>query len=72
MSPPNKHVQGNMYQGTLCLSIVIPAYNEEKRLPRTLDQVFACLAATTCTAEVIIVNDSSTDATMAVVRSLRQ
>jgi len=32
-----------MNSPTLDLSIVIPAYNEERRLPKTLDSIFAYL-----------------------------
>jgi dolichyl-phosphate beta-glucosyltransferase len=50
-------------------SIVIPAYNEAKRLPRTLQSILAFLKAESWDAEVIVVNDGSTDDTAAVVRS---
>jgi glycosyltransferase involved in cell wall biosynthesis len=49
------------------LSIVIPAVNEERRLPETLERVHAYLAATGETAEVIVVDDGSTDRTTGVV-----
>jgi glycosyltransferase involved in cell wall biosynthesis len=49
-------------------SIIIPAYNEAKRLPRTLEQVLAFIEAKAWDAEVIVVNDGSTDDTAAVVR----
>ena len=45
------------------LSIVIPAHNEEKRLPRTLEQVFAFLGQQSYAAEVLIVENGSTDRT---------
>jgi len=58
------------YNGPLTLSIVIPAYNEERRLPSTLDLIFAWLdAASRRDAEVLVVDDGSTDATAAVVES---
>jgi dolichyl-phosphate beta-glucosyltransferase len=54
----------------LTLSIVIPAYNEERRLPTTLDVIFAWLDASPYRdAEVLVVDDGSTDATAAVVES---
>jgi dolichyl-phosphate beta-glucosyltransferase len=54
----------------LTLSIVIPAYNEERRLPATLDVVFNWLDASPYgDAEVLVVDDGSTDATAAVVES---
>ncbi|MGE5249225.1 MAG: dolichyl-phosphate beta-glucosyltransferase [Bacteroidota bacterium] len=48
----------------LFLSIVIPAHNEEKRLPRTLEQVFAFLSTQAYTAEVIVVENGSSDRTL--------
>ncbi|HEY6766002.1 MAG TPA: dolichyl-phosphate beta-glucosyltransferase [Candidatus Sulfotelmatobacter sp.] len=50
------------------LSIVIPAYNEAKRLPRTLDHILAFIQAKAWNAEIIVVNDGSTDDTAKVVR----
>jgi dolichyl-phosphate beta-glucosyltransferase len=49
-------------------SIVIPAYNEANRIPRTLERVLAFIKAKSWDAEVIVVNDGSTDETAAVVR----
>lgn len=52
----------------MTLSIVIPAYNEERRLPATLDVVFNWLDGSPYgDAEVLVVDDGSTDATSAVV-----
>ena len=50
------------------LSIIIPAYNEELRLPRTLDRVRAWIEASRISAEVIVVDDGSKDATARVVK----
>jgi dolichyl-phosphate beta-glucosyltransferase len=50
------------------LSIVIPAHNEELRLPRTLRQVFSFLEKQTYPAEVIIVENGSTDHTLGLAR----
>ncbi len=49
-------------------SFVIPAYNESARLPATLDAVFECIHRHNWNAEVIVVNDGSTDSTAALVR----
>lgn len=49
------------------LSIVIPAYNEEKRLPSSLQQVTDYLAQQSYQAEVIVVDDGSADGTTLVV-----
>ncbi|HUI87510.1 MAG TPA: dolichyl-phosphate beta-glucosyltransferase [Anaerolineales bacterium] len=51
------------------LSIVIPAHNEEKRLPPTLEQVFAFLGSQNYDAEVLIVENGSTDRTYELSRS---
>jgi dolichyl-phosphate beta-glucosyltransferase len=52
------------------LSIVIPAYNEEQRLPRTLRAVAAYVARGRRRAEIIVVDDGSTDGTSAVTLAL--
>jgi dolichyl-phosphate beta-glucosyltransferase len=49
------------------LSVVIPAYNEEKRLPGTLRDVLQYLAGREYASEVVIVDDGSKDATAQVV-----
>ena len=46
------------------LSLVIPAHNEESRLPATLEQVFAYLTLQNYAAEVIVVENGSTDRTL--------
>jgi glycosyltransferase involved in cell wall biosynthesis len=51
---------------TPLLSIIIPAHNEETRLPRTLEQVFAFLASQEYSAEVIVVENGSSDRTLEV------
>jgi glycosyltransferase involved in cell wall biosynthesis len=48
------------------LSIVVPAYNEGARLPFSLPILAEHLAGRTDTAEVIVVDDGSTDDTVAV------
>lgn len=50
------------------LSLVLPAANEARRLPASLTEVRDYLAAQPYRAEVIVVDDGSTDATAAVVR----
>jgi len=56
----------------LDLSIVIPAFNEESRLPKTLESVIDYLRSRPYQAEIIVVDDGSTDRTSAVVESYRQ
>ena len=46
------------------LSIIIPAHNEELRLPRSLRQVFAFLEKQSYSAEVIVVENASSDRTL--------
>jgi glycosyltransferase involved in cell wall biosynthesis len=50
------------------LSIIIPAYNEERRLPRTLEQVFHFLGKQSFSFDVIVVENGSTDRTFEVVQ----
>ncbi len=54
------------------LSIIIPAYNEERRLPATLDEIAHWLASWKETAEVIVVENGSTDRTAEVVQAYQQ
>jgi glycosyltransferase involved in cell wall biosynthesis len=51
------------------LSIVVPAYNEEHRLPPTLARLHAFLAAQPLRWEIVVVDDGSRDATCAVVEA---
>jgi dolichyl-phosphate beta-glucosyltransferase len=48
---------------TTALSIVIPAYNEEKRLPASLETLAAYVKSRALDAEVIVVDDGSRDRT---------
>lgn len=45
------------------LSIVIPAWNERKRLPATLESILAYLAQQSYTSEVLVADDGSDDDT---------
>ena len=51
------------------LSIVVPAYNEEHRLPPTLARLSAYLATQPLRWEIVVVDDGSRDATCAVVEA---
>lgn len=53
------------------VSIIIPAFNEEKRLGRTLEQVLSCVRQRGWDAEVLVVDDGSSDATVEVVQGWR-
>jgi glycosyltransferase involved in cell wall biosynthesis len=52
------------------LSVVIPAYNEAARLPETVRSVLAWLDAQPYAAEIIVVDDGSTDETATVAEGL--
>ncbi len=52
------------------LSIIIPAYNEENRLPHTLEQVFSFLVEQNYSAEVIVVENGSNDRTFKIAQEL--
>jgi glycosyltransferase involved in cell wall biosynthesis len=51
------------------LSVIIPAYNEEHRLPHTLEKVIIFLKDQPYTFEVIVVENGSTDRTLEVAKS---
>jgi glycosyltransferase involved in cell wall biosynthesis len=51
------------------LSIVVPAYNEEQRLPPTLDRLHAFLSAQPLRYEIVVVDDGSKDNTCEVVEA---
>jgi len=53
------------------LSIIIPSYNEELRLPATLERIAAYLSTYAREAEVLVVDDGSEDGTAAVAESYR-
>lgn len=56
----------------LDLSIIIPAYNEEKRIGRTLDDILRFLKSMPYRAEVIVVDDGSKDKTGEIVTERAQ
>lgn len=49
------------------LSIIIPAYNEQNRLPSTLEQVAFFLETQAYPAEVLVVDNNSTDRTAKII-----
>jgi glycosyltransferase involved in cell wall biosynthesis len=53
------------------LSIVIPAFNEELRLPETLSRIASYVRASKRETELIVVDDGSTDRTADVANSFR-
>ena len=50
------------------VSIVMPAYNEEARLPASLERVIAFLGAQAYDSEIVVADDGSSDATPRIVR----
>jgi dolichyl-phosphate beta-glucosyltransferase len=54
------------------LSVIIPAHNEENRLPKTLEQVFHFLERQLFTSEVIVVENGSMDKTFEVAQKLAE
>ena len=55
--------------GGIYLSVVIPAYNEQRRLANTLERVRTYLDAQEYTYELIVVDDGSTDGTVGVAQA---
>jgi dolichyl-phosphate beta-glucosyltransferase len=54
------------------LSIIIPAYNEQSRLPNTLEQVFHFLGKQSFKSEVIVVENGSADKTFEVAQKFAE
>jgi glycosyltransferase involved in cell wall biosynthesis len=54
------------------LSIIIPAHNEENRLPSTLGKIFAFTQGQTYSSEVLVVENGSNDRTLEVAQSFEQ
>jgi dolichyl-phosphate beta-glucosyltransferase len=54
------------------LSIVIPSYNEELRLPGTLERIAAFLPSLGTDTEILVVDDGSKDRTAEVAESFRK
>jgi len=52
------------------LSVVIPSYNEEKRIPKTLADIDKYLSKQSYSYEIIVVSDGSKDGTAKVVKGL--
>lgn len=52
------------------ISVVVPAYNEARNLPALVDRLMSALKPLSCTAEVILVNDGSSDDTAEVAERL--
>jgi dolichyl-phosphate beta-glucosyltransferase len=54
------------------LSVIIPAFNEENRLQRTIERVHEYLGTLDFPSEIIVVDDGSADRTAQIVRALER
>lgn len=54
------------------ISVIVPAYNEQKRIKRTLKAIDDYFSNKPMTRQIIVVDDGSSDDTVAVVESLRK
>ena len=63
---------GTMSSALPDLSIVIPSYNEELRLPATLERILAYLPTLGEQTEILVVDDGSKDGTAEVAESFRK
>ena len=52
------------------LSVIIPAYNEEKRLPKTLIEIDKYLSKQDYNYEIVVVDDGSRDETVAITKEM--
>lgn len=59
-----------MTQTDIDLSVIVPAYNEAARLPKTLSRLHEYLAGSSFTYEILVALDGPTDATPDVLRRL--
>src|SRR5574340_36599 len=51
----------------LSVSVIVPAYNEEKRVYKVLDTLIKCRRVN----EIICVNDGSTDSTLSIIKKVK-
>ncbi|MDA2919651.1 glycosyltransferase [Desulfobacterota bacterium AH_259_B03_O07] len=54
------------------LSVVVPAYNEEEVLPEFHNRISTVLKSMTLDAEIVYVNDGSSDKTLEVIQHIRK
>ncbi len=57
---------------TMEISIIIPAYNEEKRIQKTLERIFSYMKEKKHNFEIIVVDDGSKDKTVELVELFRK
>jgi len=56
----------------IILSLVIPAYNEEKRIGKSLEKIIEYLYSKDVTTEVLVINDGSKDNTSSISASYKE
>ena len=54
----------------MILSVVIPAFNEEGSIEKTITEIYNVLCGETITHEILVVNDNSTDKTLEILERL--
>ena len=54
------------------LSIIVPVYNEEKRLVRGITEILRFIDEQAFYVELIVVNDGSSDATVKLLKKLKK
>jgi hypothetical protein len=65
-------VSSNIRADTFAVSAVVPAYNSAEWLPSTLDSLAVALARTPWRAEIVIVDDGSSDDTIAILTAMQE
>jgi dolichyl-phosphate beta-glucosyltransferase len=72
-APPRARITAQPSRVVKCyLSILVPAYNEEKRLPLTLETIADYLVTRDFSHELIVIDDGSHDQTRQVVRDFAE
>ena len=59
-----------LLEGGIAITIVIPAYNEAARLPRTLQEIFSYFENLGRSFEVVVVDDGSHDCTPLIIKAM--
>ncbi len=54
------------------LSVVMPVYNEEQALPEVLDEALRTLVSAPFRTELVLVDDASTDGSLALLQTFQQ
>src|SRR2546422_3605767 len=65
------HLPESESNATSLLSVIVPAFNEEGCICRCVEELSEAMQKAGCSAEIIVVNDGSTDGTLSAVRSMQ-